>query len=196
MRHHHPIRGALLGLAAALLLAACSHEAADWKAAAAADSSEAYQQFLTQHPNSANAQQARARIQQIQEAHDWQAATSADSREAYEQFVAQHPDSHWAQEARIRIENFAQSSGAAAGAATAAHSAASASSSRQVATLSGAHYVQLGAYSSRAGAESQWQRLSVKYARELGSLTPRYIAGKLKARPVVRLQVAVPVSAG
>jgi hypothetical protein len=191
MRHHHPIRGALLGLAAALLLAACSHEAADWKAAAAADSSEAYQQFLTQHPNSANAQQARARIQQIQEAHDWQAATSADSREAYEQFVAQHPDSHWAQEARIRIENFAQSSGAAAGAATAAHSAASASSSRQVATLSGAHYVQLGAYSSRAGAESQWQRLSVKYARELGSLTPRYIAGKLKARPVVRLQVAV-----
>jgi hypothetical protein len=197
----HPIRGALLGLAAALVLAACNHEAADWKSTAAADTSEAYQQFLTQHPNSANAPQARARIQQIQEEHDWQAATSSDSREAYEQFVAQHPDSRWAQEARIRIENFAQSGGAAAGAATvaaagagaasASHSAASASSSRQVATLSGAHYVQLGAYRSRAGAESQWQRLSVKYARELGSLTPRYIAGKFKTQPVVRLQVAV-----
>jgi hypothetical protein len=191
MRHHHPIRGALLGLAAALLLAACSHEAGDWKSTAAADTSEAYQQFLTQHPNSANAPQARARIQQIQEEHDWQAATSADSREAYEQFVAQHPDSRWAQEARIRIENFAPSSGAAAGAATASHNAASATSSRQVATLSGAHYVQLGAYRSRAGAESQWQRLSAKYARELGSLTPRYIAGKFKTQPVVRLQVAV-----
>jgi hypothetical protein len=207
----NPIRNLLFALAGALLLAACSHEAADWKTATTADTSEAYQQFLTQHPNSQNAAQAHARIQQIQEDHDWQAATNADSREAYEQFVSQHPDSKWAQEARIRIENFAQSGAATAGLAAAGAAAAggaatggtapgaaatpahkgTGSTKGRVATTAGAHYIQLGAYHSQASAESQWKHLSVRYAHELGSLTPRYVAGKVKSRSVVRLQVAV-----
>jgi hypothetical protein len=202
----HANRWSLIALAGALVLAGCSHEAGDWKSASTTDSAEAYQQFLTKHPNSANAAQARTRIQQIQEDHDWQTATSADSREAYEQFTAQHPDSKWVQEARIRIENFAQS-GAAAGGAGAAIAASAATGAPvasvspgatkmpgkqpHVATMAGAHYVQLGAYHNQAGAESQWKHLSVKYARELGTLTPRYVAGKLKSQPVVRLQVAV-----
>jgi len=105
----------VLGL---LSLTGCSHESADWKSATAADTAEAYQQFLQQHPKSANAAQAQARIQQIADDRDWQAAAAADTRDAYQQFVAQHPDSKWAQEARIRIENFAQSgaSGGRAGA--------------------------------------------------------------------------------
>src|ERR1700722_11968487 len=107
-------------LALALAVAGCSHEGADWKAASGADTSEAYQQFLQQHPNSANAAQARTRIQQLQEVRDWQAAGAADTRDAYEQFLTQHPDSQWAQEARIRIENFAQSGTPAAPAANAA----------------------------------------------------------------------------
>jgi hypothetical protein len=185
----------LIALAGALMLAGCSHESADWKSASSADTAESYQQFLTQHPKSANAAQARTRIQQIQEDHDWQTATSSDSREGYQQFVAQHPDSKWAQEARIRIENFAQSGASPAGAAVAASAATGApvASVRtpQVATLAGAHYVQLGAYRSQAGAESQWKRLSVKYARELATLTPRYVAGRMKSQPVVRLQVSL-----
>jgi hypothetical protein len=200
MRHHHPIRGALLGLAAALLLAACSHEAADWKAAAAADSSEAYQQVLTQHPNSANAQQARARIQQIQEAHDWQAATSADSREAYEQFVAQHPDSHWAQEARIRIENFAQSGTPAAPAANAAPAPsvvapAPRSGKHPVSAEGTERFVQLGAFSSQAHAQLAWNSLSGKYPQLLGALTPRYVSSKTHGHSLVRLEVGVPTRA-
>ncbi len=107
----------------AIALAGCSHEGADWKAAAAADTSEAYQQFLKQYPNSGNAVQAQARIKQIAEDHDWQNAAAADTREAYEQFVAQHADSKWAQEARIRLENFAQGAVAGAGAAGAAAAA-------------------------------------------------------------------------
>src|SRR5579863_3853723 len=97
-----------------LALSGCSREGADWKSATTADTTEAYQQFLQQHPKSPNAAQAQARIQQIADDHDWQAAAAADTREAYEQFVAQHGESKWAQEARIRIENFAQS-GAAGG---------------------------------------------------------------------------------
>jgi cell division septation protein DedD len=103
----------------ALALTGCSREAADWKSASAADTAEAYQQFLQQHPKSANAVQAQARIAQIGADRDWQAAAAADTRDAYEQFLAQHADSKWAQEARIRIENFAQSGGApATGSAT------------------------------------------------------------------------------
>jgi hypothetical protein len=196
-----------IALSLALALAACSHEGADWKSATAADTSEAYQQFLTQHPNSANAVQARARIQQLQEERDWQAATSADTRDAYEQFLTQHADSKWAQEARIRIENFAQSgntatanNAASAGTAAApvaapksapaAPSMATGGAAREH-TASASQYVQLGAFSSQARAESQWKVLKAKYSRELATLTPRYVASKPKAKHLVRLQVGV-----
>jgi hypothetical protein len=185
-----------------LLLAACSHEGADWKSASAADTSEAYLQFLHQHPKSAFAAQAQARIQQLQEDHDWQVATAADSRDSYQQFLSQHPNSLNAQEARIRLENFAQSAGAGSAptgppsvappkAAPPKAAPPTAGKPQLASTSGGAHYVQLGAFSSRARAESQWQRLAARFARELGTLTPRYVAGKTRAGEVVRLQVAV-----
>ena len=195
---HHSVRFGVAALAAAWVLVACSHEAADWKAATTADSSEAYQQFLTQHPNSANAAQARARMAQLQEEHDWQGATAADTRDAYEQFLAQHPDGRYAQEARIRIENFAQSAGAPAAAAAAAVAGAAAAKTPHAAARTasaGSHYVQLGAYRTQASAESQWKRLSARYAKELGALSPHYVAGRSKTGKLVRLQVAVASSA-
>jgi hypothetical protein len=201
-----------------LALAGCSHESADWKSATAADTAEAYQQFLQQHPKSANAAQAQARIQQLADDRDWQAAAAADTRDAYEQFVAQHPDSKWAQEARIRIENFAQSgasggkvasaNGAApAGPATTASQAATApavvekpppggkshaSTGTRVASAEHGHFVQLGAYHSKARAESEWKLLAAKYPSELKSLKPHYVAGKSKSGPVYKLRVSVP----
>jgi cell division septation protein DedD len=184
----------------ALLIVGCSHEGADWKAASTADTSEAYQKFLTQYPKSPNAPQAQARIQQLQDDRDWQVATTTDSRDGYQQYLAQHPDSQNAQEARIRLENFAQSGAAAVAAASAA--AATAAAAKPAAATArgkshvagagiGAHYVQLGAFSSQARAESQWKRLSSRYSRELGALTPRYVASKSHSRGLVRLQVAV-----
>jgi hypothetical protein len=109
------------GLSVALLaLAGCSRqEAADWKQATLADSSEAYQLFLQQHPHSAEATQAQARVQQLAEQRDWQRASAADTRDSYQLFLQQHADSKWTQEARIRIENFAQA-GVSGGAALAA----------------------------------------------------------------------------
>ncbi|MGH8144087.1 MAG: hypothetical protein ACREU2_16415, partial [Steroidobacteraceae bacterium] len=105
--------GLLLG---ALLLAGCSHESADWKQATLANSTEAYQAFLQQHPHSPEAVQAQVRIKELTAQRDWQIASASDTRDAYQQFISAHPDSKWVQEARIRIENFAQagvSSGAA-----------------------------------------------------------------------------------
>jgi hypothetical protein len=196
-----------------LALAGCNRESADWKSASAADTTEAYQQFLQQHPKSANAAQAQTRIQQIADDHDWQAAAAADTRDAYQQFLAQHADSKWAQEARIRIENFAQSgasggkvvsdnttSPATPGAAGAvepsapAQAAAKLHASSATATSASAehgHFVQLGAYHTKARAESEWKQLSAKYPSELKSLKPHYVAGNSKSGPVYKLRVAV-----
>ena len=98
----------LLGLSAAALLAVagCSRVADDWKAAQAADSTEAYQQFLKAHADSEFSTRAQDRVKQLLEERDWQQAAALDTRDAYEQFVAQHADGSRAQEARVRIENF------------------------------------------------------------------------------------------
>ena len=218
----------LIAVALGLLaLSGCSREGADWKSATTADTTEAYQQFLQQHPKSANAAQAQARIQQIAEDHDWQAAAAADTRDAYEQFVAQHADSKWAQEARIRIENFAQSGAAggkvvsdntaapagpattasqaatappAVGKAAPAHGAGKSPASRTTGKVASArggheHFVQLGAYHSKARAESEWKLLAAKYPSELKSLKPHFVPGKSKSGPVYKLRVAVPSAA-
>jgi cell division septation protein DedD len=180
-----------------LAVAGCSHEGADWKAASGADTSEAYQQFLQQHPNSANAAQARTRIQQLQEDRDWQAAGAADTRDAYEQFLAQHPDSKWAQEARIRIENFAQSGTPAAPAANAAPAPslvapAPRSGKHPVSAEGTVHFVQLGAFSSQAHAQLAWNSLSGKYPQLLGALKPRYVSSRTHGHSLVRLETGVP----
>ena len=253
---------------AMLALVGCSRqEAADWKQATLADSSEAYQLFLQEHPHSADATQAQTRIQQLGEQRDWQIASAADTRDSYQLFLTKHGDSKWAQEARIRIENFAQAgvtggpalaaaaapSGAsgASGAAEAAANDASAaqgiaagSPSAAPATVSAAtaatgtpatvaaatvapaaharhgvqrahtqarlahaarpaaHRVaraesphaapllQLGAFHSRASAESEWRVLSA-HNSTLKGLHPRYIAARSRSGRVYRLQVRV-----
>jgi hypothetical protein len=187
-----------------LLLCACSRENADWKSASTADTIEAYQQFLQQHPKAANATAAQARVTALIEDRDWQAAAAADTRAAYEQFVAQHADSKWVQEARIRIENFAQSANAATTVATApplpARVAAPAATKptptpRRVAggttTASHGNFVQLGAFSTRQRAQSEWKQLTARFPVELKSLKPDYVQGTSKHGTVYRLRVAV-----
>ena len=92
--------------AVAIVLVGCSRVGEDWKAAQAADTTEAYQDFLRQHPDSEYGVPAQERIKQLAEDRDWQAASKADTLDAYQQFVATHADGKWAQEARVRIENF------------------------------------------------------------------------------------------
>jgi hypothetical protein len=232
-------------LATALLAAGCSHVGSDWKAAQAADTTEAYQDFLRQHPDSEFGVQAQERIKQLAEERDWQAAAKLDTLDAYQQFVAAHADGKWAQEARVRIENLqmgaagqpeppvsgpAQSpAGAAAPAiaagtpgtaplapgATQAPKAAAkpaAAAPAKPAThaapamapqpkasahaAGGRHHVQLGAYGSRAHAESAWKSLSAKYAKDLSGLEPHYASARDKSgKPITRLQAAVGGSA-
>jgi hypothetical protein len=214
------IRGRILigaGVLVMLFVAGCSRVADDWRAAQAADTSEAYQQFLQQHADSEFGTQAQERIKQLAENRDWQGASSADTRDAYQQFLAQHPDSKWAQEARVRIENFQLASGNSGSASTDAGSgpapagdtevsappvpkpaaAAKSTGARPAASPAkpasigaGSVYAQLGAYSSRARAEAEWQKLRGSVA-ELAALKPHYSVGKSGADNVYRLQVGV-----
>ena len=92
-------------------IAGCSRVGEDWKAAQTADTTEAYQDFLRQHPDSEYGVAAQERVRQLAEDRDWQQASKADTLDAYQQFVAVHADGKWAQEARVRIENFQLSAG-------------------------------------------------------------------------------------
>ena len=209
-------------------IAGCSRVKEDWKAAQTTDTTEAYQDFLKQHPDSEFGVAAQERVRQLAEDRDWQQAAKADTLDAYQQFVAAHADGKWAQEARVRIENFQLNSsgqapappvegapgmGAAAAAGAAATAAAAGSgtakpasspkaesnpktathSSATAAKPAGKHLAQLGAYSSKASAESAWQKLSSRYPAQLKSLQPHYVTVS-GAKPLVRLQVSLPTA--
>ena len=203
-------------------VAGCSHVGEDWKAAQAADTTEAYQDFLRQHPDSEFGVAAQERVRQLAEDRDWQQASKADTLDAYQQFVAAHADGKWAQEARVRIENFQLGAGGQAPAVPGSdgvvnppaavvakpHAAASApapkaastpkpaahsSTAAAAARPAGKHLAQLGAYSSKASAESAWHKLSARFPTQLKALQPHY-ATVSGAKPLVRLQVSLPTS--
>ena len=184
----------VLALLSALLLVGCSHEGADWKTASTADTSDAYQKFLTQYPKSPNAPQAQARIKQLQDQHDWQVATAADSRDAYEQYLAQHPDSQNAQEARIRLENFAQASVATASAGTAV--AAQPGPSRHAKRMRRDHQHGHALRAARGIQQPGARRIALEAAVEQVPARTRIPDAALRGRQgasgwVVRLQLAV-----
>lgn len=168
----------------ALLAAAsgCSHEQSDWHSAQAANTIEAYEAFVNAHPKSARAADAQAQIEQLTEARDWQRASTIDTADAYRQFLAQHPQAKSAQEARIRIENFGMNTAAAGGgaappAAPAASPAAAvppakpakpAAAPAAPQSAAGERYsVQLGAFTTQAKAQNQWQRLNARFGAKL-----------------------------
>jgi cell division septation protein DedD len=204
-------------LSVAMLAAAsgCSHEKRDWHSAQAADTIEAYEEFVKEHPQSARTNEAQTRVVQLSEDRDWQRASSTDTADAYRQFLAAHPQAKSAHEARIRIENFGLNGGTAAASATAAPQPASAP---QVANApasqapppppasqpapaapparSAGYSVQLGAFSTQAKAQSQWRRLMARFGTQLHGTVSEVESGKTsKGRHVYRLKAKVPSDA-
>ena len=98
-------RVALLTLLAGMA-AACSEEQEDWRSAEAADSTEAWQRFVDQHPDSELVNQARNRIAQLDARRDFQYAERIGTVDAYRDFLTHHPSGTWSEHARIRIESF------------------------------------------------------------------------------------------
>jgi hypothetical protein len=98
-------RVVLLALIAGMA-AACSREQQDWRSAESADTPEAWQRFLEQHPDSELVNEARNRIVQLEVHRDFQYADHVRTVEAYREFLAHHPSGMWSERARIRIESF------------------------------------------------------------------------------------------
>lgn len=203
-----------------LAAAGCSRERQHWKSAEAADTIEAYDAFIQRHPDSELVTQARARVAQLSEEQDWQRASSTDTAASYQAFLVAHPDGKWAQEARIRVENFslgdqppaldavaesgAPNSAAPAPAPIAAPAQKTASSPPPVAAVHSAPKatpapsrasasgfgIQLGAYTTEARAQEEWQTLSTRFGAQLRVLKPRYVASIGPSGKVFRLQAA------
>jgi cell division septation protein DedD len=115
----------VIGLCFALLLGifGCSRQQSDWEKTRAANTTDAYEQFIKKYPSGEFTAQAEGRAKELYEEHDWQKARDADTQEAYQAFLKQYPEGKWTEEARIRVENFtlaqAPSSATPAGAETA-----------------------------------------------------------------------------
>lgn len=101
-------RAASVALTALLLtIAGCSGEQQDWRAAEAGGTSEAYQHFIEQHPDSELLAKARERVGEFAEDRDWSQAVKLGTADGYRTFLAAHPNGRWSQEARIRVESSA-----------------------------------------------------------------------------------------
>lgn len=79
----------LMVIAAAL--AACSNPEDDFRAAGQVDTEAAWREFLSQHPDSALAGQARLRLDDLREQQDWAAARQAQTPEALRAYLQAHP---------------------------------------------------------------------------------------------------------
>jgi hypothetical protein len=88
------------------LATACNREQQDWRSAEGADSTEAWQRFVQQHPDSELVREAQTRIAQLEVQREFQYADHQGTVEAYRDFLAHHPSGKWAEHARIRIEAF------------------------------------------------------------------------------------------
>src|SRR5215831_16589654 len=98
-------RVALLSLLAGLA-SACSREHEDWRSAESAGTTESWQRFVEQHPDSELVNRARARIADLEVQREFQYADRARTVEAYRDFLMHHPSGRYAELARIRIEGF------------------------------------------------------------------------------------------
>jgi cell division protein FtsN len=201
----------LLCCVVAFGLAGCSRQQSDWEKARAANSADAYEQFLKSYPNGEFSAQAQARLKELNEERDWQKARDTDTPEAYQAFLKQYPEGKWTEEARIRVENFTLAQ-APSGASTAdmanAPSAAATPQSTPPApaqpaaaptartaklpatpAASGAWGIQLGAFKSGSdAADRRWARLQKQYPAILAGLTHKVVQSKSAKGTVYRLQ--------
>jgi hypothetical protein len=205
--------GAVL-VAVLLTVAGCSAEQQDWRSAEAAGTSEAYQHFMEQHPDSELAGKARERVGEFVEDRDWSQAAKLATADGYRSFLAVHPRGRWSQEARIRIESFAlgsiprmapQAPGHAAGPATGVKLLRLASAAPSIpagalpaspappataAAVATGYAVQLGAFGSQESAAREWQRLQARFASALAGLSPQLVTAGSVSAPIYRLQAA------
>lgn len=197
----------------ALALAGCG-ELQDWRSTQRADTLEAYEAFVEQHPQSQYVPVAQRRLADLIEQRDWLIATESDTAEGYRAFINNHPKGRWTREARVRLQNFLSTPGVLGPAAieplespeppamlpsdpsgdlsgeppAATPSALAPIENAEPAPVT--HRIQLGAYSSRDKALDAWREARAKHA-ELQGLVSQTVIGSNGKVEIHRLQASV-----
>ena len=169
----------------------------DWQQASTADTLDAYQQFVAAHADGKWAQEARVRIENFQLNGSSQAVAPAAAPGAATEAGA--PAGAPPAGAGPGAAPAPAAAPAAKAAAAPSHKAAAPAPAKpktshaaaNTAAKSGKHYAQLGAFNSRAGAESAWHKLAGRFPQELKSLSAHYASGTSHGKSVVRLQVGL-----
>ena len=164
-----------LCLLAAGALAACSSPNSDWRAASARGTVAAYRSFIRHHPDDPRVQQARNRIESLQDKQAWEAAKSADTEQSYRQYLSQYPSGAYTAEAQGRLTRLKQSSAwqsaKAAGTAAAYEAfvskfpnATQAPQAQAAIDKLAGYQVELGRYRSASAANAAAKRLKARFA--------------------------------
>ena len=156
-------------------LLGCSSSNADWQKASSQGTVAAYRSFIQHHPDDPRVQQARNRIESLQDKQAWEAAQSADTEQSYRQYLSQYPNGAYTAEAQGRLtslkEPSAWQSAKAAGTAAAYEAfvheypnAAQASEARARIDKLAGYQVELGRYRSANAANVAAKQLKARFA--------------------------------
>ena len=165
----------LVCLLAVGVLAACSSPNADWQKASAQGTVAAYRSFIKRHPDDPRVQQARNRIESLQDRQAWQAAGDTGTVQSYQHYLAQYPNGAYTSDAQHALTGLkeasawrsAQRTGTAAAyeafLGTFPNAAQASKAQAQIDKLAG-YQVELGRYRSAAAANAAAKRLKARFA--------------------------------
>lgn len=176
-------------------LAACSSPNADWQKANQQNTVAAYQQFIQQHPNDARVEQARNRINALNDEQAWTTAKNANTLDAYQQYLQQEPNGMHAADAQDKVNSLqqdaawqsAQSTNTAAAYQdflTKYPNASQADQARDALQKLTGYQVKLASTRSKALADKLAKRLKDKFGSELQDVVVVPPAGKSKMTEV------------
>ena len=87
----------------AALLAGCDTAESDWQKAVALNTEAGFQDFLTHHPTGAHSQDAKDRIQSLEDEQAWADAQKAGTNDGFQQYLTKEPNGKHADEAHTQI---------------------------------------------------------------------------------------------
>lgn len=173
-------------------LVGCSSSNADWQNASSQGTVAAYRSFIKQHPDDPRVQQARNRIESLQDKHAWQTTQNTATEQAYQHYLAQYPDGAYAAQAQGALTSLKQASAWRAAKAQGTPAAYEAfvrkfpnatqvdRAQAEIDKLAG-YQVELGRYRSERAARTAAKDLRTRFARLLTEvrLVPPSGAGRL-----------------
>lgn len=169
----HAIR--IVCVLAAGTLAACSSPNADWQKTSAQGTVAAYRSFIKDHPDDPRVQQARNRIESLEDQQAWTTAHSAATQRAYRQYLSDYPNGAFTAQAQGALtalkETAAWQAARTAGTATAyegfvgefPNAPQAAQAQAEIDRLAG-YQLELGRYRTAAAATAAAQQLRSRFA--------------------------------